>query len=194
MASKTIRIIQDLSSALTLGIFVVAAVLLGAAGLLILNTIRMAMFARRREIEVMKLVGATNWFIRVPFMLEGLVQGMLGAVAGHRHAGHLPALLPGLAAEPEEIPLVSGFTVSGGEPVRHLRAAGRGGALVGTSAPGWPSPASSTSDPRRPARRTGTGAGARRDGGRGSSARGVAAAGQPTTAESFGSATPVATS
>ena len=44
--------------------------------LLILNTIRMAMFARRREIEVMKLVGATNWFIRVPFMLEGLVQGV----------------------------------------------------------------------------------------------------------------------
>ena len=37
------------------------------------------MFARRREIEVMKLVGATNWFIRVPFMLEGLAQGLLGA-------------------------------------------------------------------------------------------------------------------
>ena len=55
---------------------VVAAFLLGAAGLLILNTIRMAMYARRREIEVMKLVGATNWFIRVPFMLEGLVQGL----------------------------------------------------------------------------------------------------------------------
>ena len=38
------------------------------------------MFARRREIEVMKLVGATNWFIRVPFMLEGLLQGLLGGV------------------------------------------------------------------------------------------------------------------
>ena len=36
------------------------------------------MFARRREIEVMKLVGATNWFIRIPFMLEGLIQGLLG--------------------------------------------------------------------------------------------------------------------
>jgi len=54
-------------------------VLLGAAILLILNAIRMAMFARRREIEVMKLVGATNWFIRVPFMIEGLVQGLVGA-------------------------------------------------------------------------------------------------------------------
>jgi cell division transport system permease protein len=40
----------------------------------------MAMFARRREIEVMKLVGATNWFIRVPFMMEGIVQGLIGAL------------------------------------------------------------------------------------------------------------------
>jgi len=48
---------------------------------LIWNTIRTAMFARRREIEVMKLVGATNWFIRVPFMLEGLLHGLLGGIA-----------------------------------------------------------------------------------------------------------------
>jgi cell division transport system permease protein len=57
-----------------------AAVLLFAAVMLIWNTIRTAMFARRREIEVMKLVGATNWFIRVPFMLEGMVQGLVGAI------------------------------------------------------------------------------------------------------------------
>ena len=48
------------------------------SALLIWNTIRTAMFARRREIEVMKLVGATNWFIRLPFMLEGLLQGIVG--------------------------------------------------------------------------------------------------------------------
>jgi cell division transport system permease protein len=54
--------------------------LLVAATLLILNTSRMAMFARRREVEVMKLVGATNWFIRVPFMLEGLIQGLVGSI------------------------------------------------------------------------------------------------------------------
>ena len=47
--------------------------------MLILNTIRMAMFARRREIEVMKLVGATNWFIRIPFIVEGIIQTLLGA-------------------------------------------------------------------------------------------------------------------
>ena len=46
---------------------------------LIVNTIRLATFARRREIEVMKLVGASNWFVRVPFMAEGLVQGLIGA-------------------------------------------------------------------------------------------------------------------
>lgn len=49
--------------------------------LLIFNTIRTAVFARRREIEVMRLVGASNWFIRLPFMAEGMVQGILGAVA-----------------------------------------------------------------------------------------------------------------
>lgn len=57
-----------------------AVVLLLSAAMLILNTIRMAIYGRRREVAVMKLVGATNWFIRVPFMLEGLVQGLLGAL------------------------------------------------------------------------------------------------------------------
>jgi cell division transport system permease protein len=54
--------------------------LLVASTMLIFNTIRTAMFARRREIEVQKLVGATNWFIRVPFVLEGVVQGFVGGV------------------------------------------------------------------------------------------------------------------
>lgn len=58
----------------------ISVLLLFAAVLLIWNTIRTAMFARRREIEVMKLVGATDWFIRLPFMIEGLVQGFVGGV------------------------------------------------------------------------------------------------------------------
>ncbi len=48
--------------------------------MLIATTIRMAIFARRREIAIMKLVGATNWFIRIPFMLEGVIQGVVGSV------------------------------------------------------------------------------------------------------------------
>jgi cell division transport system permease protein len=51
-----------------------------AAAMLMYNSIRTAVFARRREIEVMRLVGATKWFIRIPFMLEGLLQGLIGAL------------------------------------------------------------------------------------------------------------------
>ena len=54
-------------------------ILLLSSLFLIVNTIRLATFARRREIEVMKLVGASNWFVRLPFMAEGLVQGLIGA-------------------------------------------------------------------------------------------------------------------
>ena len=50
-----------------------------AAVVLIANTIRLSIFSRRREIEVMKLVGATNWFVRVPFILEGMLTGFFGA-------------------------------------------------------------------------------------------------------------------
>jgi cell division transport system permease protein len=57
---------------------VAGGVMLGAIALVV-NTIQLAIFARRREVAVMKLVGATNWFIRVPFMLEGLVEGLVGA-------------------------------------------------------------------------------------------------------------------
>ncbi len=57
------------------------AILLIAATILIGNTIRLSIFARRREIEVMKLVGASNWFVRGPFMVEGLLTGLIGAAA-----------------------------------------------------------------------------------------------------------------
>jgi cell division transport system permease protein len=61
--------------------FVIAVLLLLAAStLLIANTIRLSIFSRRREIEVMKLVGATNWFVRGPFMLEGVLCGVAGAL------------------------------------------------------------------------------------------------------------------
>jgi cell division transport system permease protein len=60
--------------------FLVAILLLVTAStLLIANTIRLSIFARRREIEVMKLVGATNWFVRLPFIIEGMLCGLVGA-------------------------------------------------------------------------------------------------------------------
>ena len=63
-------------------VFLVAVIILLASSiLLIANTIRLSIFSRRREIEVMKLVGATNWFVRGPFMLEGLFCGVGGAFA-----------------------------------------------------------------------------------------------------------------
>jgi cell division transport system permease protein len=59
---------------------VVSGMLLVASLLLVGNTIRLSIYARRREVEVMRLVGATNWFIRWPFMVEGLVCGLVGGV------------------------------------------------------------------------------------------------------------------
>jgi cell division transport system permease protein len=72
-----------LTAAKVIDIFFILAVivLLVSSTLLIGNTIRLAIFSRRREIEVMKLVGATNWFIRGPFMLEGLITGLVGSLA-----------------------------------------------------------------------------------------------------------------
>ena len=82
-AKEEVDALVSITNFLQLGLWAVAIVLLGAASLLILNTIRMAIFARRREVAVMKLVGATNWFIRIPFMLEGLIQGLAGAAVAY---------------------------------------------------------------------------------------------------------------
>src|SRR5579884_1523495 len=79
-AKQTVDTLLKVTHILQAVIVTIAAVLLLSALVLILNTIRMAIFARRREVAVMKLVGATNWFIRVPFMFEGLVQGLIGAL------------------------------------------------------------------------------------------------------------------
>ena len=77
-----VELLGQLKSFFGVRTLVMSVFLLLAAVLLIWNTIRTAMFARRREIEVMKLVGATNWFIRLPFMLEGLLQGIAGGALG----------------------------------------------------------------------------------------------------------------
>jgi len=60
--------------------FLIIMVLLLAAIVLIFNTIRLSIYARRKDIEVMKLVGATNWFVRIPFLFEGFFEGFSGSV------------------------------------------------------------------------------------------------------------------
>jgi cell division transport system permease protein len=78
-AEKEVKKLLSATSWIRRAFLVIFFLLLAASLFLIVNTIRLATFARRREIEVMKLVGASNWFVRIPFMLEGLVQGVIGA-------------------------------------------------------------------------------------------------------------------
>lgn len=80
LAEDEFDVISTLSGFVRTVTIAMSLILLAVAVVLIWNTIRTAIFARRREIEVMKLVGATDWFIRVPFILEGLIQGLVGAV------------------------------------------------------------------------------------------------------------------
>lgn len=72
--------IRAVTSAIKIVLTVITALLIVASLMLVGNTIRLSVFARRREVEVMRLVGATNWFIRWPFMVEGVVVGMFGGV------------------------------------------------------------------------------------------------------------------
>jgi cell division transport system permease protein len=77
---KTTKRVLTVAEVISIVFLVAIVLLVTASTLLIANTIRLSIFARRREIEVMKLVGATNWFVRGPFMLEGLLQGVVGSV------------------------------------------------------------------------------------------------------------------
>jgi cell division transport system permease protein len=72
--------IREVTGAVKILLAVIAILLAVASLFLVGNTIRLSIYARRREVEVMQLVGATNWFIRWPFVIEGLVVGMFGAL------------------------------------------------------------------------------------------------------------------
>jgi cell division transport system permease protein len=71
--------IRAVTGAIKIVLAAITVLLLVASLMLVGNTIRLSIYARRREVEVMRLVGATNWFIRWPFIIEGLVVGLLGA-------------------------------------------------------------------------------------------------------------------
>jgi cell division transport system permease protein len=78
-AAQQIEQLQNLSSVLNVLGIGMAVILGSSAVVLIANTIRLAIYARRDEVEIMKLVGASNWYIRIPFLLEGLMEGVVGA-------------------------------------------------------------------------------------------------------------------
>lgn len=73
--------IEQVTSALKIVLTVITALLIVASLMLVGNTIRLSIYTRRREVEVMRLVGATRWFIRWPFMIEGVVVGFAGGLA-----------------------------------------------------------------------------------------------------------------
>ena len=99
-------------------VFLIAIiVLLVASTIDIANTIRLSIFARRREVEVMKLVGATNWFVRGPFMLEGVLTGLVGSLAailllflGRELA--VPSILPNNSSSSAEVQALPFFWTS----------------------------------------------------------------------------------
>lgn len=135
--TDSIKTVKGVSSFAGFGMTVIGVVLLIAALLLILNTIRMAMFARRHEIEVMKLVGATNWFIRVPFMLEGIVQGLIGAGFA---LGAVFALDRGMqsAAENEDYrAILQGFVATSAELRNTALLVVVLGIVIGAAGSGW---------------------------------------------------------
>jgi len=74
------RKIEQVTSALKIVLTVITALLIVASLMLVGNTIRLSIYTRRREVEVMRLVGATRWFIRWPFMIEGVVVGFFGGL------------------------------------------------------------------------------------------------------------------
>jgi cell division transport system permease protein len=96
----------ELTNAVKWGGIAFSALLVIASILLIANTIRLSLYARRREVEVMKLVGATDWFIRWPFVIEGIIVGAVGAVIAVVTLGIVKVALLD--------PLFSGWSLIGG--------------------------------------------------------------------------------
>ncbi|HEY1518323.1 MAG TPA: permease-like cell division protein FtsX [Solirubrobacteraceae bacterium] len=106
--------ILEVTNLVTITAAALAVLLVLASILLIANTIRLSLYSRRREVEVMKLVGATDWFIRWPFVIEGMIVGSFGALLAILVLGATKiALLDPLASNWTLIaaPRTIGFTV-----------------------------------------------------------------------------------
>jgi cell division transport system permease protein len=114
-ATEVIREIQSNAEKISRATLWAGVTLLFASTIMILTTLSIAIASRRNEIEIMKLVGASNWFIRIPFMIEGMIQGIVGALIA----------LPGLAivrtyliedfSKSDVLRLLEGFRVTDAE-------------------------------------------------------------------------------
>ena len=135
--SESVKTVKGVSNAMQRAMLVIGVGLLVAALLLILNAIRMAMFARRREIEVMKLVGATNWFIRVPFMLEGIVQGVIGAVLALGAVVAVDRFMQSASEKEEYEAILQGFVATSGELRLTAIVVVALGIVIGAAGSGW---------------------------------------------------------
>ena len=115
-ADKTIRAIQRQADRISLVGLWGSIVLLLASTLLILTNVVSAIRSRGAEIEIMKVVGATNWFIRVPFMLEGLVQAVFGALGAWVGLWIVDDyVIDGLSEPEDSLDLMQGFRVDESE-------------------------------------------------------------------------------
>jgi|TARA_B100001971_G_scaffold54967_1_gene50080 cell division transport system permease protein len=113
-ATEAIRQIDDFSTRVSQALLIAAVVLVGVSALLILNTVFTAIGARKQEIEVMKLVGASNWFIRIPFMLEGTIHGLIGAAMAIPVLFVVDNEVMAFFQESDAVPLFRGFAVPEG--------------------------------------------------------------------------------
>jgi cell division transport system permease protein len=136
-SQDAVKTVSDVTQFARTAILSVAVGLLLAALMLILNAIRMAMFARRREIEVMKLVGATNWFIRVPFMLEGIIQGFIGSLIALLGVVTLDRFMERVATNEEYRLILQGFVASSGERTFTMVIVVVLGMVIGAAGSGW---------------------------------------------------------
>ncbi len=114
-ASEVIREIQTNADKISRSTLWAGVVLILAAVIMILTTLSIAIASRRNEIEIMKLVGASNWFIRIPFMIEGMVQGVVGALLAVPLLGLAREYLIEDFSESDNLRLLEGFRVTDAE-------------------------------------------------------------------------------
>jgi len=114
-ASEVIREIQTNAEKISRVMLWVGVLLLVASAIVILTTLSIAISSRRNEIEIMKLVGASNWFIRIPFMIEGLLQGVVGALLALPFLAFTRRYVIEDFSESDSLRLLEGFRVTDSE-------------------------------------------------------------------------------